>query len=113
MTDRLLPEFTMRSASAFTQISQLFVRDIDAWMNAHQLRPQSRLARPHQLDQRMLALEFAARGAFLFQLARVLGANWYLQNEYGERQQSRQKAPSDFGVRRLVAALDLERCALL
>src|SRR5438552_4485859 len=61
MTDRLLPEFTMRSASAFAQISQLFVRDINAWMNAHQLRPESRLARSHQLDQRMLALEFVAR----------------------------------------------------
>src|SRR5882672_8225303 len=48
VVDRSLPKLTMRSASAFAQFSELFVRNVNTRMNAHQLGPQSRLARSHQ-----------------------------------------------------------------
>src|SRR2546423_10225161 len=57
MTDRLLPQFTVRSARTFAQISELFVCNINARVDAHQLRTQSGLARSHQLKERMLAFE--------------------------------------------------------
>src|SRR5712671_3424448 len=50
MTNRLLPKFAMRSARTFAQISQLFVCDINARVNAHQFRPQGGLARSHQIE---------------------------------------------------------------
>src|SRR5258707_2296785 len=39
VADRTLPKVTMRRASAFAQFSQVFVGNINPWMNAEQLMP--------------------------------------------------------------------------
>src|SRR5438128_12081185 len=60
-------------------------------MNAQQLRPQSRLARSHQLHERVLALEFLAGSPFLLQLTRILGE----QRHEGNHDCSERK-PNDY-----------------
>src|SRR5688500_2522909 len=70
--DGSLPQFAVRAARALSQLSEFFVSDVDSRMHALQLRSQRRLARPHQLNQWMLALELLACDALLLQLARIL-----------------------------------------
>src|SRR4030095_15035233 len=47
VADCALPKLTVRGASALTQFSEFFVREVNPWMNAQQLRAQNRLARAH------------------------------------------------------------------
>jgi hypothetical protein len=62
----------MRGPRAFAQFSNLFVGNVDAGMNAHQLGPQGGLARTHQLDQWMLAFELVTGSTLLLKFARIL-----------------------------------------
>src|SRR2546423_1694872 len=79
----------MRGARSLAQFGDLFVRDVHAGMHAHQLRPQRRLSRPHQLDEWMLTFQFIVGSALWLQFARVLSDDWRRADEDGHEQESR------------------------